>query len=119
MKRLIKQMENKKKLAKSRIILGIYVLLAIGCLCAGIALWEVYNYWWIQLIGWVLFVGLNILIFIFYHKNFSFKCPKCGKVFKPSGWEMFWAIHTPTKRRLTCPNCSKTSWCAEVYEEKE
>lgn len=29
------------------------------------------------------------------------------------------AIHTPTKRLLTCPICNKTGWCKEKFIENE
>ena len=45
-------------------------------------------------------------------------CPHCNKVFTPSFKEMFWAAHTPAKRKLTCPDCGTKEWCTEVATEE-
>ena len=46
----------------------------------------------------------------------KFKCPKCNTIFKGNKWEVFFAAHTPTKRRLTCPMCQQKIWCENIFE---
>ena len=47
------------------------------------------------------------------------KCTKCGTVFRGRKWEMFFAAHTPTKRRMTCPLCKEKVWCDDYFENKK
>lgn len=40
-----------------------------------------------------------------------FECPHCNEMFVPSMSEYTKALHTFTKRRLTCPKCRKVGMC--------
>ncbi|MBQ9116597.1 MAG: MerR family transcriptional regulator, partial [Clostridia bacterium] len=51
----------------------------------------------------------------FYFKRVSYICPKCHTVFKPRFREAFWASHTPTTRKLNCPDCGYKGYCVETY----
>ncbi len=35
----------------------------------------------------------------------KWKCSKCGHTFKAPFGEYFFAAHTPTRRKLSCPSC--------------
>lgn len=43
-----------------------------------------------------------------------YKCPKCGHLFVPAIKDYVKGYHTFTKRRLTCPECGKTSMCKHI-----
>ncbi len=40
-----------------------------------------------------------------------FECPHCGERFVPSMKDYVMGAHTLLKRKLTCPNCGKKSYC--------
>ena len=105
------------KLSKIRFIIIAVVVISIVSLIGAIKLWEVYGFWWIMAIGWAIFIGLNAFLVVFHYKHVKYQCPSCGTVFKPRFLRMLFAPHMPTKRRLSCPNCDKKSWCTEILDE--
>lgn len=44
----------------------------------------------------------------------KWKCNKCGHIFKAPFSEYFFAMHTPTRRKLSCPSCDTKSYCKYV-----
>ena len=40
-----------------------------------------------------------------------YECPSCHAVFVPTMAQYVKGLHTLTRRRLTCPDCGKTSMC--------
>lgn len=50
----------------------------------------------------------------FYYRQVEYICPQCHEIFKPTLKEMFWAPHTPTLRKLTCPCCGYRGFCVET-----
>ena len=50
----------------------------------------------------------------FYRERVAYLCPHCHTVFQPEAREWFFAPHTPTTRKTTCPNCNTQDWCTEV-----
>lgn len=113
------RMRNKKQMRKLHAIMliaGIPLAFAqwgsvILGLCMGI--------WWPV----ALYAGLATLFGVwvsrFYYRNVVYICPICHEVFRPGFWEMFWARHTPTLRRLTCPRCGNKGFCVETYGKEE
>ena len=47
------------------------------------------------------------------------KCTKCGTVFSGKKWDIFFAPHTPTKRKMRCPMCNERLWCDDYFESKK
>ena len=111
-------MENKKKLRKVRITMLAVGIVAeaieVGTLILGITK----GIWWPFAIGLAIVIAASIWISTYYFKKVSYICPKCHSVFRPSFKEAFFANHTPTTRKLTCPHCTHKGFCVETYNEE-
>ena len=108
-------MENKKKLYKIRaVMLGVGIPLEIvewATLIHGIQT----GIWWPFALGLCLVIGGSVWMVQYYYRRVKYICPGCHTVFRPRFWEMFWASHTPTTRKLTCCSCGRKGFCVEVY----
>lgn len=114
------QMKNKNKLRKIRgviITAGIIIeLIEI----ATIALWITKGIWLPFVLGLFVMIPLGVWASIYYMNHVAYICPECHEVFQPSKKENFFAPHTPTTRKLTCPHCGHKGYCVEVAApEKE
>lgn len=112
-------MESKKKMRKLHAFLLLTGLPmdAAELVCASI--WIAEGIWWPFAAYAVIMVPYAIWITRYYFKRVAYVCPECHGHFRPSLREAFWANHTPTTRKLTCPHCGKKSFCVEIYNEKE
>ena len=102
-------------------IYNIFIGLTIASLIMFVASFVIFGLFkvWIPIVVIVpICIGLITTVCIFYFKNVKFECPTCHTLFKGSKSEAFWAMHTPTKRRMTCPNCKEKKWCKDIFEEK-
>ena len=116
---IAKVMENKKKLRRVRaLMLGVGIPLEI-------LEWVTFIHgmktgtWWPFLVGFAAVIAGSVWISCYYYRNVAYICPQCHEVFRPRFKEMFWANHTPTTRKLTCPHCGRKGFCVEVYNEKQ
>ncbi len=110
-------MNAKKKLRKIRTIMLLSGI-PIGILQWGsIVLWALEGIWWPFVVWAVVAIPYGILISRYYFKNVAYICPQCHEVFKPKFKEAFWAYHTPTTRKLTCPKCGHKGHCVETCAE--
>ena len=113
-------MENYNKLRHMRRVLLAWALgigipldvLEVGSIILGI----VKGIWWPVLVWLLLAVAFAIPTSIYYYRRIKYICPHCHEVFKPSYKQAFFAAHTPTTRKLSCPSCGKKSWCVETYD---
>ena len=83
---------------------GIYLIISAGIwqiLCLHIALSVPYAVW----------------VSKFYFTKLEYLCPNCHEVFRPSFKEAFWAKHTPTLRKLSCPHCGHNGLCLELCRD--
>jgi len=114
---IVRIMENKKKLRKMRIM-----MLAIGI---PLEIIEVVTFiigviqgvWLPFIIGLVVEIIFGVIILKYYYDNVAYICPECHKVFRRTFRKILFANHTPNTRKLTCPHCSKKSFCIETYNE--
>jgi len=61
-----------------------------------------------------LLVIYGIGIVYFYRHYIYYLCPNCHTRFKPGMWSFIKARHTMHTRKLSCPHCHETHYCAEV-----
>lgn len=112
-------MKNKAKLRKVRtitIIVGIIMdIIEVGTLI----LWISRGIWLPFVLGMIAVIIMGICIFNFYYNAIEYICPECHEKFKPGKNEIFWAPHTPSTRKLTCPCCNNRSFCVETCKEDE
>lgn len=104
--------ENKKRLYQS-IVCGIITIIAV------LALIVIAAYIEMPIIARILVivfapvlaaVGVGTAVTLDINAGY-FECPNCKKLFIPTTKEYVKGYHTFTKRRLTCPDCGKTSMC--------
>ena len=112
-------MGNRKKLRKIRttmLITGILLELAeVGTLVLAIKTGN----WWPFVGAMAAVIGGTIWLVRYYYKNVAYICPKCHTVFVPGFWQMFFANHTPTTRKLTCTACGHKGFCVETCSEEK
>ena len=108
-------METNKKMKKLR--RNLWIMAAVmGVFEYGTLLLAIFTGMWRAFAaGMGIVVILSIWLSVYYYKETAYICPECHKVFKPKFKEMFWASHTYKTRKLTCPECSKKSFCLETH----
>lgn len=113
------KMENKKKLKRlhrTMLAIGLVVeAVEVAAFMIGLlrGIWWPY---WATLA--VVTLPMSIVISKVYYRKTEYICPHCHTVFKPGFREMFFAKHTPTTRKLTCPHCSIRGYCVETYAKE-
>ena len=80
-----------------------------------IILWITRGLWWLFAIYLGVAIVFSVFISLFYFKHVEYICPHCHTIFKPKLKHALFANHTPTLRKLTCPNCNEKSFCIETY----
>ncbi len=111
-------MTNKQKLRKIRWTMILTGIPVTALQWGGIILWVMTGAWWLFAAWAVVAIPWGIVVSRYYFRKVAYLCPTCHKVFKPRFKEAFWANHTPTLRKLTCPCCGKKVWCVETLAEE-
>ena len=112
-------LENKKKLKRLRVFIILTALPLAVLQLSAIILWIAKGIWQLFPIWLIVAVPYAVLLSRWYFRKMAYICPACHTVFQPSFRESFWARHTPTARRLTCPGCGHRGYCVEVAAETE
>ena len=112
-------MKSKKKLRRMRWAMILIGLPVTALQWISIILWITKGLWWLFPIWVGLAIPYGIGVSIYYIRRVAFICPECHEIFRPKFKEFFWANHTPTMRRLTCPKCGRRGLCVEIYADKE
>ena len=104
--------ENKKRMALS-VICGIITIIAVCSLIVIAAYIEMHAALRIAIIVFAVLtaaagIGTACVLEV---KAGYFECPHCKTLFVPTTGEYVKGFHTLTRRRLTCPECGKTSMC--------
>lgn len=111
-------MKNKKKLRKVRLTMLLGGL-ALDIVEAATLLYGIKTGEWLPFaIGMAMVLIGAVFISKYYYKKVDYICAQCHTVFKPAFKEAFFARHTPTTRKLTCPECNHKGFCVESYCEK-
>lgn len=110
-----KLMESKKQLRQIRITMLLSAIPIELVELGALALWIFMGVWWPFVVYTAIAIPYAVWVTRFYFKRVSYICPKCHTVFKPRFREAFWASHTPTTRKLTCPDCGYKGYCVETY----
>ncbi|MBQ8449037.1 MAG: MerR family transcriptional regulator [Clostridia bacterium] len=110
-------MESKKKMKKLHAFLIATGLPIEVAELVSVALWISTGIWWPFAVYLLVAVPYAVWITRYYFTRVAYVCPECHGHFRPSLREAFWANHTPTTRKLTCPHCGKKSFCVEIYDE--
>ena len=112
-------MEGKEKLKKMRWMMILTGIPVTALQWFSIIFWIVKGVWW-PFVLWVLVaVSWGIWVSRYYFRHVKYICPECHEVFKPTLKEAFWANHTPTARKLTCPACGRKGFCVEIWGGEE
>ena len=111
-------MNHEKKLRKIRITM-LLTAIPVGLLEIGsILLWIFTGIWWPCVAVYsAVALPFAILLSRYYFKNVNYLCAECHHIFRPRLKEAFFASHTPTTRKLTCPKCGKRGFCIETCRE--
>ena len=112
-------MEGKEKLKKMRWMMILTGIPVTALQWFSIIFWIVKGVWW-PFVLWVLVaVFWGTWVSRYYFRHVKYICPECHEVFKPTLKEAFWANHTPTARKLTCPACGRKGFCVEIWGGEE
>ena len=111
-------MKEKNKLKRMRWTMVLTGIPVTALQWASIVLWITHGLWWLFAIWAAVAIPWGIVVSRYYFKHTAYICPACHEVFQPRLKESFWAYHTPSMRRLTCPKCGRKGLCLEVYTEK-
>jgi DNA-directed RNA polymerase subunit RPC12/RpoP len=112
-------MENKKKMRKLRLTLLFTAIPLLLLEVAAIVCGTVWGIWWPAIAYGALGIPYAVWISVYYFRHVAYICPECHEVFRPRFKEAFFARHTPTLRRLTCPVCGHRGYCVETYASQE
>jgi DNA-binding transcriptional MerR regulator/DNA-directed RNA polymerase subunit RPC12/RpoP len=112
-------MTNKEKLRRFRMTL-LFTAMPVGIFqWTSIILWIARGIWWPFLVWAIMAIPYAIWVSRWYFRKVDYICPQCHTVFKPAFRDAFWAKHTPTTRKLTCPSCGHHGFCVETAAEQE
>lgn len=112
-------MENRKRMYKIRVAMLTLGLIAEVIETGSLLLWIFRGIWWPFAVGMPVALGIVVWLLVFYFKKVDYICPKCHGVFKPGFWEMFFANHTMTTRKLTCTCCGHKGFCVETCQKED
>ena len=109
-------MENRKKLRRVRINMGIFAGVMGIVQWGGIITAIVTHNWRWFVFSYPFVLAACVLMMMYYFRNVSYICPVCHGVFKPKMKQFIFAKHTFTTRKLTCGCCGHHGFCVETAE---
>ena len=108
-------MESRKKLKRMRWTMVLTGLPITALQWVSIIFWIVRGVW-LPFVVWVAAAAAwGTLVSRYYFRHVKYICPECHEVFKPTLKKAFFANHTPTARKLTCPACGRKGFCVEIW----
>ena len=112
-------MTNKKKLKKIHMVMLMIGIPFSVFQWTSIILWITKGIWQPFLVWVIAVIPYALLFSRWYFRKTAYICPQCHSVFQPSIKEGFWARHTYSARKLTCPSCGHHGFCVEVAREED
>lgn len=100
-----------------------HAVMLVGGLCMDVAWIGTLIYgiltgvWWPFPLGLVFAVLVGTWLVVHTDAHSTYLCPVCHAEFRPKLWDFFFAGHSATTRKLTCPCCDEKDWCIEHYHE--
>ena len=110
--------QGKSKLKRLHLSLLVFGLPLTILEWVSVILWIATGEWQLFALYLAICIPYGIWISSYYFRRVAYICPECHKTFVPSFKEAFFANHTPTARKLTCPHCGKKSFCVEIYRKE-
>ena len=112
-------MENKKKIRRVRAVMLLSGIPTMLLEWGSVILWAMTGIFWPFIATVCLMIPYAVWVSLYYFRHVAYICPECHEVFRPRFKEAFFARHTPTLRRLTCPVCGHRGYCVETYASQE
>ncbi len=112
-------MEGKEKLKKMRWMMILTGIPVTALQWFSVIFWIVKGVWWPFVLWALVAVFWGTWVSRYYFRHVKYICPECHEVFRPTLKEAFWANHTPTARKLTCPACGRKGFCVEIWGGEE
>lgn len=112
-------MENNKQLRKMRKTMLLSAIPIEIIELTSILLWIIEGIWWPFALYTLIVIPYVIWLSSYYFRRVAYICPHCHEIFFPKTKEAFFASHTLTTRKLTCPSCKKKSFCVETYKKRD
>lgn len=107
--------ESKKKIILSAMIAGLAVLSSIPLfVISGIFEMTVWARAILIVIAVIVMIGGIIIACILDRDAGAFECKECRHRFVPEFGAYIMGAHTPTRRKLRCPKCGKSTYCKHV-----
>lgn len=108
-------MENRKKLKRLHGILLIAGIPLTIIQWISVIIWITTGTGWYFAMYALIAVPYAVWLSAFYFRRVAYICPRCHEMFRPKLKEALWSRHTPTLRKLTCPDCGYKGFCVETY----
>lgn len=107
-------MTNREQLKRLRLTMVLTAVPLAVLQWSAVILWITSGIWWLFAVWAAAAIPYGVWATRLYFKKVSFICPRCHTVFKPTLKEEFFAAHTPSTRKLTCPACGHRGYCVET-----
>ena len=99
-----------------KLLIPVCLLLCLPLLCSCAVNWGGKQYdvhWWVIVLPVAVLMVLSHLLIVCR----KYRCPKCGKVFKPRFYQISFWLHNGSSRAGKCPHCGKIGFFRPAGKE--